>query len=99
MPTPDLKTDCETIIWGRLLEAQTETQKRELSPDVARFLLSMGFAERDRERISWLADRSETGKLTPSEAAELLARGQLADDDEVESAVCVGVAPLGARRP
>lgn len=102
MRTPASQTDFEPIIWGRLLEAQAETQKRELSPDVARFLLSMSFAEGDRERMSWLADRSETGELTPVEAAEFdsyLHVGNLLTMMKSKARSVLGVAPPGARRP
>lgn len=47
-----------------------QAQSREISPDVARFLLSMRFAERDRERIDYLAERSQVGELSPEEEAE-----------------------------
>lgn len=70
MPTPSARVDFEPIIWARLLEAQVEAQSAEVSPEVARFLLSLGFGERDRQRLDYLADRSQAGALSPEETAE-----------------------------
>jgi hypothetical protein len=55
----------EAAIWARLIEAQ-----RELSPEVAEYLLSIGFGEVDRERMEQLAELSEAGTLTDEERAE-----------------------------
>ena len=55
----------EAAIWARLIEAQ-----RELSPEVAEYLLSIGFGEGDRERMEQLAELSEAGTLTDEERAE-----------------------------
>lgn len=56
----------EPVVWARLLEAQG----REIPPEAARFVLSIGFAESDHERMQYLADRSEESALTPREQAE-----------------------------
>jgi hypothetical protein len=58
--------DLEPIIWARLIQAQ----KREISPEVARYLLSIEFGESDRERTQYLAERSAAGALTAEEQAE-----------------------------
>jgi hypothetical protein len=58
--------DLEPVIWARLIQAQT----REISAEVARFLLSIQFGDSDRERMQYLADRSEAGALAPHEEAE-----------------------------
>jgi hypothetical protein len=55
----------EAAIWARLIEAQ-----RELSPEVAEYLLSIGFGEIDRERMEQLAELSDAGTLTDEERAE-----------------------------
>jgi hypothetical protein len=47
-----------------------ETQKRAISPELARYLLSMEFGESDRERIEYLAERCSAGTLTAAEEAE-----------------------------
>lgn len=60
-------TDLEPVIWARLIQAQ----QREISDEVARYLLSIEFDASDRERMQYLADRSETGALTHDEQAEL----------------------------
>jgi hypothetical protein len=58
--------DLEPVIWARLIQAQ----KREVSAEVARYLLSIEFDESDLERMQYLADRSEAGALTTDEQAE-----------------------------
>jgi hypothetical protein len=57
----------EADIWARLVRVQDDA----LSADVARFLLSIDFAEEDEERMQDLADRSSAGTLTNQERAEL----------------------------
>jgi hypothetical protein len=47
-----------------------QTQKDELSPEVAEFLLAMAFGESDRQRMLELAERSEAGTLTAEEQKE-----------------------------
>ncbi len=61
-----LSPNREAAIWARLLQAQ----RHELSPEVAEYLLSIGFGETDRERMQQLADRSESGTLTDEERTE-----------------------------
>ena len=58
--------DLEPVIWARLIQAQ----KREISTEVARYLLTIEFGESDRERMQYLADRSEAGAIAPDEQAE-----------------------------
>src|SRR5436309_2764533 len=68
--SPQLSTpNREAAIWARLIEAQ-----RELSPEVAEYLLSISFGEGDRERMEQLAELSEAGTLTDEERAELVGR-------------------------
>ena len=54
------------MIWARLLEGR----KDDISPDVARYLLSIEFGESDRMRLGDLAERSEAGRLTEQEKSE-----------------------------
>ena len=61
-----LTANSEAAIWARLIESQD----RELSSGVAEFLLSIDFAEGDRQRMLELAERSEAGTLTAEEQAE-----------------------------
>jgi len=58
--------DFEPVIWARLIQAQNQA----ISPEVARYLLAIGFGESDRQRMEYLADRSEAGALTREEEAE-----------------------------
>lgn len=66
MPSHSANVNLEPVIWARLLEAQ----ERQISPEFARYLLSIEFTESDRERIGYLADRSSSGTLTTDEEAE-----------------------------
>ena len=94
MPAPSSSVDFEPVIWARLLEAQAGN--REISPDVARFFLSMGFSARDHERIQYLADRSQAGELTSDEAAEFdsyLHIGNLLTMMKSKARVILGVPP------
>ena len=68
--TTPIPVNFEPIIWARLLEAQFGAHQQEMTPEVARFFVSMGFAEKDRERINFLADQSQAGHLTAEEEAE-----------------------------
>ena len=56
----------EAAIWARLIQAK-DTRSRE----VAEYLLSIDFEERDIQRMNWLAERARDGSLTPEETAEL----------------------------
>jgi hypothetical protein len=47
-----------------------ESQPEDLSPDVADYLLAIGFSERDRERMQQLAEESAAGTLTAETQAE-----------------------------
>ena len=56
----------EAAIWARLMQAQAD----ELSSEVAKYLLSIGFGENDRKRMLQLAEGSQSGTLTPEECME-----------------------------
>jgi hypothetical protein len=56
----------EAAIWARLMQ----TQKSELTPEAAQFLLGVEFAANDRERMLELAERSEAETLTADEQVE-----------------------------
>jgi hypothetical protein len=47
-----------------------QARRDELSPEAAEFLLSIDFANDDRERLLQLAELSEAGILTAEERAE-----------------------------
>jgi hypothetical protein len=61
-----LSPNREAHIWARLMQARRDDPSQE----VARYLLSIGFEERDRDRMQYLADRSQSGTLTDEERAE-----------------------------
>jgi hypothetical protein len=57
----------EPAIWARLIQAP----KQPISPDAARYLLSIDFGDADRARMQELMDKSNEGALTSGEEAEL----------------------------
>ena len=59
--------DFEPAIWATLIQAS----KAPISPDAARYLLSIDFSEPDHARMQELMDKSSDGALTPDENAEL----------------------------
>lgn len=61
-----LSPNREADIWARLVRAPDDA----LPADLAKFLLSIDFAEEDEERMQELADRSAAGTLTSQERAE-----------------------------
>ena len=48
-----------------------EPKKGGLSPELARYVLSLGFTDALRERYERLSERAQSGLLTPEEEAEL----------------------------
>jgi hypothetical protein len=57
----------ESDIFRRALEAQPAG----MTPDVARFFLSMSLAPPDAARVCELSSKANAGELTPSEEREL----------------------------
>lgn len=57
----------EPVIWARLIQAP----KDPISPEAARYLLSIAFSEADHSRMQTLMDKSNEGSLTFDEAEEL----------------------------
>jgi hypothetical protein len=66
MSSQFLSPNREAHIWARLMQSQGHDP----SPEVGQYLLSIGFGERDCDRMQQLADRSESGTLTDEELAE-----------------------------
>lgn len=94
---PSAVADFEPVIRARVLEAQVAARGGEISPDVARFFLSMGFSEGDRARIAYLAGRSEEGEPTPYERAEYdgyLHAGNIPTIMKSKARMILGVPPL-----
>lgn len=54
-----------------ILDRVIKPARNGLSPEVARFILTMTFEERDHERMAELAGKAQAGALTPEEAAEV----------------------------
>jgi len=57
----------EPVIWARLIQ----TPKEPISPEAARYLLSIDFSEADHARMQELMDKSNKGTLSSDEDAEL----------------------------
>lgn len=58
----------EVAILGRLLSNGRE----ELTPELARYFLGLGFRDEDKARMHDLAVRNQAGALSPAEREELL---------------------------
>lgn len=58
----------EVAILGRILSQGKEA----LSPKLARHVLGLEFTEEDKARMRYLAERNQTGDLSPGEKKELL---------------------------
>jgi hypothetical protein len=57
----------ELAIFGRLLKPD----KGDLSRELARYLLTLGFGEEDQARMRELAERNQAGALSSAEQEEL----------------------------
>ena len=66
MSSQILSPNREAAIWARLMAVHGD----DLAPEVAAYLLSIGFGDSDRDRMQQLAVRSESGTLTDEELAE-----------------------------
>ena len=58
----------EVTIFGRMLN----NGQPKMSPQLARYLLSLGFSAEDRSRMHELAERNQLGQLSSIEHDELL---------------------------
>ena len=57
----------EAAILARIIQAD----ERELSPEAARYLLSMKLPETDEDRVNELSEKARAGSLTQDETREL----------------------------
>ena len=57
----------ETAIWARLFQAETTN----VTPEAARYLLSIRFPAADEERVDELSAKARAGTLTEAETQEL----------------------------
>ncbi len=60
-------TTSEITIFGRLIKAD----KSDLSRELARYILTLGFDEEDQNRMQELAERNQGGSLSSDERTEL----------------------------
>jgi hypothetical protein len=87
----------EAAIWARLMDSQPQ----DLAPEAARYLLSLGFGQRDQARMQELADRSQAGILTADEAMEFdsyLRVGNLLAVMQSKARLALGGAPSSRNR-
>jgi hypothetical protein len=76
----------EAAILARIIQAE----ERELTPEVARYLLSMKLPASDEERVQELSAKARSGLLTDSETQEL--------DSYLHIGILLGVMQSKARR-
>jgi hypothetical protein len=67
MGTNQASVNFEPAIWARLIQ----TPKEPISPEAARYLLSIDFSEADHLRMQELMDKSNEGQLSSDEEAEV----------------------------
>jgi len=67
MSSQVLTPNTEAAILARI----TESDPGAVTPDVARYLLSMQLPQRDEERVNELSAKARVGSLTPAEEQEL----------------------------
>jgi hypothetical protein len=56
---------------GAIIEGVIGTGSEALSPDAARYLLSLRFSEQQKDRFDELSQKARDGSLTPTERDEL----------------------------
>jgi hypothetical protein len=98
MGSTTVKASREAAVWARLMQAQTT----QLSPEAAKYLLSIELAESDRNRMERLAERSEAGILTDEERAEFegyVHVGNLLAVMQSKARVVLGRKPWNPRLP
>jgi hypothetical protein len=76
----------EAAILARIIQSE----ERELTPEVARYLGSMKLPARDEERVQELSAKARSGSLTDSETQEL--------DSYLHIGILLGVMQSKARR-
>jgi hypothetical protein len=67
MPTTNKPGTSEVALFGRILD----NGKGEMSRELARYILTLGFGEDDQARMKDLAERNQDGALSADEQAEL----------------------------
>jgi hypothetical protein len=67
MMTETMTSGSDVVIFGRLLDSGDGA----LSPDTARYLLTLEFRQEDRERMHALSLKAQEGTLTPEEKVEI----------------------------
>lgn len=68
----EIPTEDEVTILVRVLC----NEEGKLPPDIARYVLTLGFSERDKARMHELLVRNQEGALSPAEKEEMFAYGK-----------------------
>jgi hypothetical protein len=76
----------EAAILARIIQSE----EREITPEVARYLISMKLPSSDEERVQELSSKAQSGSLTDSETQEL--------DSYLHIGMLLGVLQSKARR-
>jgi hypothetical protein len=61
----------EAPVSTEIFRRVVEPEKGTFSPDLARFVLDLGFSGKDHTRYEDLSAKAESGAITPQEAEEL----------------------------
>ena len=75
MSTPTQDGESEVTILARVLS----NESGQLPPNLARYILELGFSDRDKARMHELAVRNQEDALSPKEKEELFAYGKAGD--------------------
>jgi hypothetical protein len=67
MSSQAIPAQTESAILARIIQSE----ERELTPENARYLLSMKLPAADEERVNELSEKARAGELTPEETQEL----------------------------
>ncbi len=67
MSTQAIPSNTESSILARILQSD----EREITPDLARYLVSMRLPHQDEERVNELSSKARAGSLTAAEEQEL----------------------------
>lgn len=65
--TKDRTATSEVAVFSRLLT----NGRREMGPQLARYILGLGFSAADQARMQELAEKNQAGPITPQERDEL----------------------------
>jgi len=71
MSSQVVSPNTEAAILARIILADEQTEERQLTPDAARYLLSMRLPSGDEDRVNELSAKARVGSLTEADSQEL----------------------------